>query len=111
MKEDSVYLQHIIECIRRIEENTIKGQEGFMQSHTIQDAVLRNLQTMSEATQRISGAIKAKHPEIEWSRIAAFRNILVHNYLGIDLELIWGITQQDVAELKRTISALLEEGQ
>src|SRR5438128_1095108 len=100
MREDRVYLQHIVECIRRIEENTGQGREEFLQSHTLQDAVLRNLQTLSEATQRLSDDSKAKHPQIEWPRIAAFRNVLVHNYLGLDLEIIWQITQRDVPELK-----------
>jgi uncharacterized protein with HEPN domain len=66
---------------------------------------------MNEATQRLSDAAKTRHPEIEWLRIAAFRNILVHNYLGIDLEIIWTITQQDLLALKQVISALLVEGQ
>jgi uncharacterized protein with HEPN domain len=110
MREDSVYLQHIAECIRRIEENTIRGREEFLQSHTFQDAVLRNLQTMSEATQRLSDEAKVEHPGIEWSRIAAFRNVVVHNYLGIDLEIIWEITQRDVPGLKRAVLNLLEEG-
>ena len=110
MREDSVYLQHIAECIQRIEENTRKGREEFLQSHLLQDAVLRNLQTMSEATQRLSDVAKVKHQEIEWARIAAFRNVLVHNYLGIDLEIVWEITQRDVPELKRAITMLLEEG-
>jgi uncharacterized protein with HEPN domain len=109
MREDRVYLEHIVECIRRIEENTGKGREEFLQSHTLQDAVLRNLQTMSEATQRLSDDSRAKHPQIEWSRIAAFRNVLVHNYLGLDLEIVWGITQRDVPELKTAISAILNE--
>jgi uncharacterized protein with HEPN domain len=49
---------------------------------TLQDAVLRNLQTLPEATQRLSDKLKAAHPQVEWDRIAAFRNVLVHNYLG-----------------------------
>lgn len=108
MKADRAYIRHIAECIRRIEENTSNGREEFMLSHTLQDAVLRNLQTMSEATQRLSEAAKTEYPEIEWSRIAAFRNVLVHNYLGIDLEIVWGISQKDVPELKRVITAMIE---
>ena len=109
MRDDAVYINHIIECIRRIEENTAKGWYEFTGSHTIQDAVLRNLQTLSEATQRLSDTVKARHSEIEWSRISAFRNVLVHNYLGIDLDIIWEITQRDIPELKRVISTILEE--
>ena len=59
MRDNTVYLRHIMECIRRIEENAAGGHEQFMSSHTLQDAVLRNLQTMSEATQRLSEAVKA----------------------------------------------------
>jgi len=107
MKDDSVYLHYIIECIRRIEENVKEGRERFMASHTFQDAVIRNLQTMAESTQRISDDLKQVHPEIEWYRIAAFRNVLVHDYLGLDIERIWEITQRDVPELKQAILAIL----
>ena len=89
-------------------KNTDSGRDEFWQTHTLQDAVLRNLQTLSEATQRLSDASKAAHPEIEWSRIAAFRNVLVHNYLGIDLDAVWEIVQRDIPELKRVIVAMLQ---
>jgi len=65
MKEDSVYLYHILDCISRIEENVSAGRDKFMASHTLQDAVLRNLQTMAESTQRLSDVFKEAHPEIE----------------------------------------------
>lgn len=109
MKDDSVYLRHILECIRRIQEDVEGGREPFFASHTIQDAVLRNLHTMSESTQRLSEGLKARHPEIEWRRIAAFRNVLIHDYLGIDLEQVWEIIQSDVPELRRAVAAMLEE--
>lgn len=108
MKDDTVYLQHILECIARIEEDFADGKQRFLSSHTLQDAVLRNLQTMAESTQRLSDGAKARHPEVEWHRIAAFRNVLVHNYLGIDVERIWEITQRDVPQLKQTISDMLQ---
>lgn len=98
MKDDAVYLKHILEPVRRIEENTRDGREKFLHTHTLQDAVLRNLQTLSESARRLSDALKAKRPEIEWKRIAAFRNILVHNYLGVDIERIWEIIQRDVPD-------------
>lgn len=107
MKDDAVYLRHIQECIRRIEEDTLGGRESFMASHTFQDAVLRNLQTLAESTQRLSGTAKSAHPEIDWRRVAAFRNVLVHGYLGIDLETVWKIVQQDIPHLKRVITTML----
>jgi uncharacterized protein with HEPN domain len=110
-KDDSVYLRHILECIRRIAEDTAAGQEGFMASHTLQDAVLRNLQVMAESTQRLSETTKATQPEVEWRKIAAFRNILVHDYLGIDLDTVWDITQHDVPELQQAVEEMLSAGQ
>lgn len=109
MKDDGVYLRHILECTRRIEEDTRTGYEEFLKSHTLQDAVLRNLQTLSESAQRLSESLKAKHPEIEWKRVAAFRNLLVHNYLGIDLERVWEIVQRDVPRLKQTAEDMLKD--
>lgn len=107
MKDDSVYLGHILECIRRVEENTADGYAAFMASHTLQDAVLRNLQTMAESTQRLSDAVRTAHPAVEWRAISGFRNVIVHNYLGIDLEQIWTIVQQDVPTLKTAVQAHL----
>ena len=111
MKTDAVYLAHILECIQRIDANTAQGRDAFLASHTLQDAVLRNLQTMTEATQRLSENLKAQHPEIPWAQIAAFRNILVHNYLGIDLHVVWTVIQRDVPPLKQTVLAIQAEGQ
>ena len=108
MKDDAAYLRHILECIRRIEENVAAGSDRFMAYHALQDPVLRNLQTMAEATQRLSDALKATQPEVEWQRIVAFRNVLVHDYLGIDLERIWEIVHRDVPDLKRAVLAMLE---
>ena len=108
MKDDAVYLRHIRECIRRIQENVAGGKEQFLSSHTLQDAVLRNLQTMSESTQRLSDAVKTAHPEIEWYRIAAFRNVLVHDYLGIDIETVWEIVRRDVPQLEIPVHRMLD---
>ena len=108
MKSESVYLRHILECIRRLEEDVAGGQEQFLASHTVQDAVLRNLQTMAESTQRLSDSLKAAQPSVEWQRIGAFRNLLVHNYLGIDLNVVWEIVERDVPEVKRATLEMLD---
>jgi uncharacterized protein with HEPN domain len=110
MKDDTVYLRHVLECIRRIEENVAEGRDRFLASHTLQDAVLRNLQTMAESTQRLSEDLKAKYPDIEWHLIAAFRNVLVHDYLGVDIERVWEVTQREVPQLKKVVLTMLEEG-
>jgi uncharacterized protein with HEPN domain len=109
VKDERVYLSHILECIQRIEQHRLAGQSEFLASTTLQDAVLRNLHTMAESTQRLSDSLKATQPTIPWDEIAGFRNILVHDYLGIDMEIIWGIMQTEVPELKSAVEAMLPE--
>ena len=72
----------------------------------VQDAVVRNLQTLAESTQRLSASLKATEPDVPWDSIAGFRNVLVHNYLGIDLELVWNVVETDLPELKSAIERM-----
>ncbi len=109
MKNEKVYFQYILECIQKIEEDIACGRDTFLSSHLYQDAVLRNLHTLTESTQRISESLKREHPEVEWKSIAAFRNVLVHDYLGIDIDRIWQAVSRDIPELKKSIEKMLEE--
>ena len=110
MKDDRFYLRHILECIHRVEEDTAGGIDVFRASRTAQDAVVRNLQVLAESTQRLSDESKSRWPNVEWARIAAFRNVLVHDYLGLDMERIWLVTQRDVPELKKSLELILRTG-
>ena len=109
MKDDRLYLIHISECIERIESyaEAIDKQE-FMNSTLLQDAIVRNLQTLSESTQRLSDQIKETESEIDWFKIAGFRNVLVHDYLGLDIERVWNILKKDMPILKKAIQKMLE---
>lgn len=109
MKDDRLYVIHISECLARVGQYTADGKDNFFADTKTQDAVLRNLQTLSESTQRLSTALKASHPEVDWSGIAGFRNVLVHDYLGINLARVWEIVERDVPILKRKIEAILQE--
>ena len=100
MKEDRVYLKHILRCIARIEEYTAGGRESFLTSPLIQDGVIRNLQTLAESSQYLSEGIKAAQSSVNWKGLAGFRNVLVHDYLGVDLELVYRAVEQDVPKLK-----------
>ncbi len=64
---------------------------------------------MSESAQRLSDDLKQKYPDIEWHSIAGFRNVLVHDYLGIDFDVVWRVVQNNVPELKRTASVMLNK--
>jgi uncharacterized protein with HEPN domain len=103
MRDDRLYLIHIVECIERIERYTTDGREAFLVDTRTQDAVLRNLHTLSESTQRISADLKAAHPEVQWRGIGEFRNVVVHDYLGIDVDEIWDIVKNDLPPLKTQV--------
>ncbi len=108
MKDDQLYLIHISECIERIEAY-VSGidKRAFMASSLVQDAVIRNLQIMAESARRVSDRLKEAQPKIDWYKIAGFRNILVHDYLGIDVETVWNVVVKEIPTLKKTINSML----
>lgn len=108
MKDDKLYLIHISECIERI-DSYLEGidEEGFTKSSLVQDAVVRNLQVMAESTQRLSDRLKEMQPDIDWKRIAGFRNILVHDYLGVDVERVWNIIKNEIPALKKAVHEMM----
>lgn len=75
----------------------------------IRDAIQRNLQVLAESTQRLSESLKAEAPDFPWRQIAGLRNILVHEYLGIDQDVIWQIVESDLSGLKETVERLSKE--
>lgn len=108
MKDDRLYLIHIKECIERIESyigNT--GKPEFLKSTFMQDAVIRNLQVLAESTQRLSDEAKDSRQDIDWYKISGFRNILVHDYLGLDLDTVWNIVANEMPALKKVIEEML----
>ena len=110
MRDDKLYLIHIRESIERIETYLAdRDREEFLASTLIQDAVLRNLQALAESTQRLPPSWKEKHSEVDWAKISGFRNVLTHDYLGIDLARVWNIIERDLPGLKRTIEEMLKE--
>ena len=108
MKDDNLYLIHISESIEKIESYT-GGMDlaAFVKNTLVQDAVLRNLQTLAESTQRLSEDFKTKYSDIEWYKIAGLRNILVHDYLGVDLETVWVVVADNLPELKVIVKSAL----
>lgn len=109
MKDDRVYLRHMLRCIARIEEYTAAGRESFFSSHLIQDGVVRNLQTMAESAQRLSERLKSLRADVDWKALAGFRNVLVHDYLGVDLDYVYRAVEQDVPPLKAACERMLQD--
>ena len=106
MKDDAVFLRHILECIERIEQYTKDGHAAFTASTLVQDGVIRNLQTLGQSALKLSDALKSAHPEVDWKSIVGLRNVLVHDYLGVNVARIWEIVERDLPDLREKVQAL-----
>ncbi|MBC8414491.1 MAG: DUF86 domain-containing protein [Nitrospira sp.] len=109
MKDDSLYLRHILDAILKVEEYTAVGRETFMSETHWQDAVIRQLEIIGEATKNITHELKSQYPDTPWKRVAGLRDILIHNYMGVDIAAVWEITQQNLPGLKKQVQNILPE--
>lgn len=109
MRDEKRYLLDIAECIERIEEYTRGGKEAFIQTRMIQDAVVRNFEVIGEATKKISQDLRQKYPEVKWKQIAGFRDVLIHDYVRVDYDDVWGVIERDLSTLKENIQKILQD--
>ena len=102
MKEDKIYLQHVLDSIKNI-ENFIEDMEEkeFIKNILVQSAVIRQLEIIGEAVKKLSTDLKIRYKNIPWKDIAGLRNKLIHDYFGVDINLVWTICTKDIPELKR----------
>ena len=110
MKRDKVYLRHLLEAISNIEK-FMEGvsKEDFFSNVEKQYAVLRGLEIIGEATKNLSDKLKTKYPQVPWKETAGMRDKLIHQYFGVDLELVWETIRTDLPELKNQIVRILRE--
>ncbi|MDB9528138.1 DUF86 domain-containing protein [Oscillatoria sp. CS-180] len=106
MKDSRLYLVHIADCVDRIEVYTVEGKAAFMADTKTQDAVIRNLEVMCESTRQLPDAWKAAHIEVDWRQVSDFRNFLAHQYLDVDLEIIWNVVANYLPQLKAAVDAM-----
>lgn len=109
MRDDRFYLLHIAECISRVEEYVAGGQDVFMETALIQDAVLRNLQILGESAGRISVEARTRNADVDWRGIIGLRNVIVHDYLGITLIRVWEVVEHDLSILKDQVESMLSD--
>jgi len=107
MKEDLVYIDHILQSITKI-SNYIgnMSQSDFEQNEMLQDAVIRNIEIIGEATKNISKKIKENNAHIPWKEMAGMRDKLIHDYLGVDTKVIWKTVEKDIPELKQLLKEI-----
>ena len=106
MKDDRIYIDHILECVEWIARYTGEGRDAFFSDRKTQSATLRELQTLAESARRLSNELREAHPEVPWESIFGFRNVLVHDYLGIRLERIWDIIERDLPVFRASLEAI-----
>ena len=106
---DELYLEHIRERIGRIEACAQEGREAFDASPILQDAVMRNFEVIGEAVKQLSPDLRDRYAGVEWRRVAGFRDVLIHNYMGVDLDEVWNVIEKDLPRLKRTVTAMLDD--
>jgi uncharacterized protein with HEPN domain len=109
MKKDyKIFLEHILENIAKIEKYTNKlSEEDFLDNEPIQDLVLRKLEIIGEAITNIPQDFRDDHPEIEWNKAVATRNILIHHYFDIDLRIIWDTVKINLPKFKEQIQSII----
>ena len=108
MKDDRLYLEHIREAIDKILGYSICGREQFLGNSMVQDAVIRNFEIIGEAAKRFSETGKRKHPEIPWRRVAGLRDVLIHDYMGVDVQQVWKLIEVHLPVLRAAVEDLLQ---
>jgi uncharacterized protein with HEPN domain len=106
-KDPRVYLAHILECVQKIELFTADGKGRFMLDRMVQDAVMRNFEIIGEAAKRLDDSYRTAHPEIPWRALAGLRDVLIHQYEGVEPERVWAIVEGELPNLREAITALL----
>ena len=107
MKDDLAFIEHILLCIDKIQQYTKNlTPQDFNNNELIQDAVIRNIEIIGEATKKISKDLKSQYHEIPWKELSGMRDKLIHDYFGVDVDVVWQTVKEDIPYLKSLIEVI-----
>ena len=109
MRDDTERLRDILEAIERLEKYARQGKTLFEQQELIQTWIVYHLQIIGEEARATSQEFQARYPEVPWRDASDLRNLTIHEYFRINLEIIWDIVENDIPPLKQQIEAILQE--
>ena len=109
MRFDGDRLQDILEAIARMDRHAVRERDGFDRDEMVQTWYLHHLLIIGEAASGLSSDLRRKHTEVPWAEIIAMRNVLVHEYFGVDTGEVWRAVQDDLPDLKKKIEAIIEQ--
>lgn len=108
MRNDTVYLRHILDAIKQIEEYPGHlDYEGFSTSRLVQDGVIRQFEIIGEASKNVSEAMRDNAPQVPWKSMAGMRDKLIHQYFGVDIASVWETAKDDLPFVQQQLSRLL----